>query len=158
MKRCTGCREVKPTEGFHASGNKDGLAIYCKDCRREQARRTHLRRTYGLDEAGLRDMIEAQYGVCAVCQERPAAHVDHDHRTGQIRGVLCFSCNVAIGHFRDDPELMRKAIQYLERSGTFKCQRTMVAAGVYQLTSVRPATAALPRFSLPPRPTSFPPV
>ncbi|MGH2812844.1 MAG: endonuclease VII domain-containing protein [Actinomycetota bacterium] len=58
---------------------------------------------------------EAQQGLCALCRERPARHVDHLHETGTIRGVLCFSCNRGLGKFGDDPEVIRSAIAYLRR-------------------------------------------
>jgi hypothetical protein len=60
-------------------------------------------------------LIEAAGGLCEICQERPAAHVDHDHETGKVRGVLCFSCNGGLGQFRDRVDIMLKAITYLER-------------------------------------------
>ena len=61
-------------------------------------------------------MIAAQGGVCAICQDAPAAHVDHDHATGAVRGVLCFNCNGGLGQFRDRTDVMRKAIKYLEEA------------------------------------------
>ncbi|MBE7189396.1 endonuclease VII domain-containing protein, partial [Jatrophihabitans endophyticus] len=54
-----------------------------------------------------------QNGVCAICLEAPAAHVDHDHETGRVRGLLCFNCNGALGQFRDRPDLMSRAAIYL---------------------------------------------
>lgn len=54
-------------------------------------------------------------GHCDICNdpiEKP--HVDHDHKTGLARGYLCFSCNVGLGHFKDSPELLAKAIEYLQ--------------------------------------------
>ena len=64
-------------------------------------------------------MLEAQNGVCAICGEaRPeerTLHVDHDHETGAIRGLLCVRCNNAIGDLRDDNDLARKLADYLDR-------------------------------------------
>jgi hypothetical protein len=64
-------------------------------------------------------MFEAQGGVCAICGEaRPEArtlHVDHDHATGAIRGLLCFRCNNALGDFREEYELFRRAADSLDR-------------------------------------------
>jgi len=64
-------------------------------------------------------MFHGQGGVCAICrQTRPeerTLHVDHDHATGVIRGLLCFRCNNALGDFRDDYELFQRAADYLDR-------------------------------------------
>lgn len=57
----------------------------------------------------------AQGGICAVCGERRAVHVDHDHDTKRVRGILCELCNGFLGAFNDDPDLLRAAIKYLER-------------------------------------------
>jgi len=99
----------------------------------------HLKRRYGITAAEADAMVESQGGLCAICQERPAAHVDHDHVFGNVRGMTCFNCNGGLGQFRDRIDILRKAIDYLERT---TWQRTLVSTGVYQLTSPRPAAAA----------------
>jgi hypothetical protein len=140
FKRCTHCRSVLPLDRFHRHNTfSDGYNIYCKDCRREKGAATHLKRTYGITRFELDALIAAQGGLCAICQTKPAAHVDHDHVTGKIRGVLCFTCNVALGQLKDDAALFRKAIDYLERT---TWQKTLECPGVYRLTSPRPAAAA----------------
>jgi hypothetical protein len=64
-------------------------------------------------------LLEAQGGVCAICQGPPNGkdpdiyHIDHDHETGVLRGLLCHSCNTSLGHFRDDVATLRRAIEYL---------------------------------------------
>ena len=60
-------------------------------------------------------MSAAQEGLCAICREAPAEHVDHDHRSGRVRGLLCFNCNGALGQFRDRADLMLRAFAYLGR-------------------------------------------
>jgi len=64
-------------------------------------------------------MFEAQGGVCAICGEaRPderTLHVDHDHATGLIRGLLCFRCNQAIGSLKEDQDIFLAAADYLDR-------------------------------------------
>nr|WP_078884185.1 endonuclease domain-containing protein [Streptomyces sp. NRRL S-340] len=59
-------------------------------------------------------------------------HVDHCHGTGRVRGVLCFSCNAALGQFKDRPDVMRRAAAYVEG---IAWKPTLVAPGVYQLPS-----------------------
>jgi hypothetical protein len=52
--------------------------------------------------------------LCAVCREREAKQVDHDHQTGAVRGIVCLLCNAAMGAFHDDPNLIRRAIAYVK--------------------------------------------
>ena len=61
-------------------------------------------------------MLKAQNGVCAICQQNPKDRrlaVDHDHRTMRVRGLLCNTCNRAIGQMGDDPVRLRRAAEYL---------------------------------------------
>lgn len=60
---------------------------------------SHVFRTYGLTKDRHAEMREAQNGLCAVCKERPCTHVDHCHKTGAIRGLLCGRCNVGLGFY-----------------------------------------------------------
>jgi hypothetical protein len=82
-------------------------------------RKSYLKRTYGLSLDDYELMLAAQGGVCAICGEaRPeerTLHVDHDHGTGEIRGLLCFRCNNAIGDLREEYELFQRAADYLDR-------------------------------------------
>ncbi|WP_335755288.1 endonuclease VII domain-containing protein [Streptomyces niveus] len=71
-------------------------------------------------------------GICVICLSAPAAHVDHCHETGRVRGVLCFNCNSAIGKLGDDPDTLRRATAYLEGNAW---KPTLVAPGVYRLPS-----------------------
>ena len=66
-------------------------------------------------------MLEAQGGVCAICKEKPKGSrlsVDHVHGTDQVRGLLCNLCNPALGLFKDNPDRLKRAIEYLERGGS----------------------------------------
>ena len=66
-------------------------------------------------------LVERQNGHCAICNEVPENQplaVDHDHKTGEVRELLCTSCNVGLGHFKDDPDLMQAAIEYIARHRT----------------------------------------
>jgi len=58
-------------------------------------------------------MRSDQGGLCLICLRAPAVHVDHDHGTGEIRGMLCFNCNGGLGQFKDDVEVTARAVQYL---------------------------------------------
>jgi hypothetical protein len=72
-----------------------------------------LRRRYGITGADFDAMVEAQGGTCAVCDQKPE-HVDHDHGTGRVRGILCFNCNQALGNVRDNPDVLRCLARYLD--------------------------------------------
>lgn len=74
-----------------------------------------LRNKYGLSEEDYESIRDVQKGRCAICGkslEPPC--VDHCHETGRVRGLLCVGCNTAIGQFKDDVEVMKKAIDYIE--------------------------------------------
>lgn len=84
------------------------------------ARKNRLRRAYNISLETYEGLLAAQGGVCAICGGAPNGigecyHVDHDHATGAIRGLLCHSCNTGIGALGDDPDRLRKAVTYLER-------------------------------------------
>jgi hypothetical protein len=126
-KRCPSCRNVKSREEFPKNrSSKDGLAAYCKPCHnriiREQKERLYggernflLRLRYGIDELAVATLMEEQGGLCAICRTKPAVHVDHDHRTGACRGLLCFACNRGLGKAEDNPETLRAMIEYLRK-------------------------------------------
>ncbi len=103
--------------------NAEELNAYRRDRRLDPAvksreRAGHLRRKYGISLAQYDEMLAAQDGACFICNSAPrppySLHVDHDHVTGRIRGLLCFTCNNALGDFNDDPDRLRIATHYLE--------------------------------------------
>ena len=77
----------------------------------------HLMRKFGMTIEQYDAMLEAQGGGCFICGRPPrediSLHVDHDHATGKVRGILCFCCNNALADFQEDPELLRKAAGYV---------------------------------------------
>ncbi|MFE0106810.1 endonuclease VII domain-containing protein [Streptomyces sp. NPDC059009] len=114
-KHCLSCDDVKPWSEWHRNATaSDGLSTRCKSCRAAEGRAHYLKRQYGMTEAERDEMIAAQNGLCAICLKAPAVHVDHCHSTGRVRGVLCFNCNSAIGKLGDDPDVIRRAIAYVE--------------------------------------------
>jgi hypothetical protein len=87
--------------------------------RRENYRRDRTRSlvAYGIDQAAYDRMLKRQNGKCAICGAAPGKRrlgVDHDHETGAVRGLLCLSCNGGLGLFRDDVDMLRAALAYLE--------------------------------------------
>lgn len=83
----------------------------------EVARRAELKRLYGITLEQYVDMFANQGGVCAICEEecktKKSLSVDHDHRTGKVRGLLCNRCNRALGMFQDSPDLLLRAARYV---------------------------------------------
>jgi hypothetical protein len=145
FKACSLCQQVKSLDEFHvARAQAKGRNCYCKPCRSQLDRAKRFMREYGLTEQALVELIESQGGVCAICRYRPAEHVDHDHLTGEVRGVLCFPCNAALGHFKDRIDLLMRAANYLETS---TWQKSRTCTGVFRLTSPRPARRPSPTSS-----------
>lgn len=83
---------------------------------REKIKLAARLRRYGISPEHYTQMLEDQDGACAICQRTPTERelgVDHCHKTGRIRGLLCADCNGAIGMLQEDPAIMRRAIRYL---------------------------------------------
>jgi hypothetical protein len=80
-------------------------------------RNSNLKQKFGIDLEQFEQMKIAQGNACAICRQEPQNErelvVDHDHSTGEIRGLLCYGCNSAIGHLKEDPELFLKAYEYM---------------------------------------------
>ena len=132
MKTCRTCDEEKSfSEYYKASSCKDGYRGSCRQCnmkqRRErlakadpdQRRSVVLKGKYGITLDTKRDMQKAQNDKCKICGttdygKKGLLVVDHCHSTGKVRGLLCYSCNIALGMFKDNVETIKAAIKYLE--------------------------------------------
>jgi hypothetical protein len=102
--------------------NRDRIAARRSTQRQERNQYFRVRAwrlRYGLGAADVDTMLAEQDGRCAICaavlDETP--HIDHCHKTGRVRGLLCRNCNVGLGNFADDPERLRRAAEYLEEDG-----------------------------------------
>jgi hypothetical protein len=125
-KRCPDCGAVKPLTDFPRNKNaKDGRHTYCKPCHNERGRETierlygdsrhyHLKRRYGIGADEFDARVRTQGGVCVICGRENPEHVDHDHDTGVVRGILCFNCNGGLGQFGDDQDRLLNAVAYLD--------------------------------------------
>lgn len=116
LKHCSGCHEHKPPLDFHKNRRmKSGLSNVCKDCNMKYHRRMY----YNLTDEAYDDLYKKQNGCCAIChrkedQFKSRLSVDHDHETGEIRGLLCGFCNHRIvGRFKRGGPL-KNAAAYLE--------------------------------------------
>lgn len=104
---CSTCGPVK------VAYRRDTGKYRCYDSKRDQDRM----RKYGLTRHAIDDILFEQSWLCAIC-DNPIGYadsVDHNHDTGQVRGMLCTQCNRALGLFQDSAQLLAKAIYYLEK-------------------------------------------
>lgn len=129
-KRCSKCGTTKPSEQFYKnSGSKDRLASACKDCTdearskrsEEQTRKQRYKYTFGITLEDYERLFAQQRGRCAICTTTCPGHtkhfhVDHCHKTGVVRGLLCAPCNMGIGQLGDDPDRIEAAAAYLRKA------------------------------------------
>ena len=132
-KTCKKCGDIKPINEFYVA-RKDRLpyrSAYnneCKICNRARvalnhdpirARNTHLQRKYGITEETYQKMLLEQNNSCRICGTTEHQTrwnnfcVDHDHTTGEVRGLLCKSCNIALGEIGDNVSTLKAMIEYL---------------------------------------------
>jgi hypothetical protein len=89
---------------------------------REKQRHTARKRRYGITQEQYEGMLEKQNHRCAICEtdtvgrNHTAFHVDHNHDTGKVRGLLCDKCNRGLGYFNDNPDFLKKASEYLNEN------------------------------------------
>ena len=141
-KRCRDCGEVKPFEAFYPKSGREqyrnsaaGYSHACKRCtitstaeyRNNNPKKaksaddnSRLKRVYGIDLVEYNRMFAAQGGCCAGCKRHQSElkfklAVDHCHSSGIIRGLLCISCNAALGNVKDDIEILDSLITYLTK-------------------------------------------
>ena len=78
-------------------------------------------RTYGITEQDYKEMLLRQNGVCAICggkQKKNRLAVDHSHKTGKVRGLLCFRCNYGLSWFQEQGDRLRQAANYVEKTNS----------------------------------------
>lgn len=106
--------------------NSERLNAYRRNRRqlpevKRRERDGYFRRTYGIAADEFDDLLARQGERCGICGRRPereaSIHVDHDHETGAIRGLLCITCNQGLGLFGERPELLLRAAVYLRNGG-----------------------------------------
>jgi len=91
-------------------------------CSVSERYKDNLKRRYGMTVEEYIEVNNEQMSACKICRKNfPRLHVDHDHETGKVRGLLCQNCNTALGKFKDDPQLLLNAINYLESSRDEGC-------------------------------------
>ena len=135
---CNRCKQDKPKSDFYKESKfTRGYRYSCKECekprfvnymdkpgvkdKRNKTRRAWNRaRSYNFPPELFEFRFNEQGNLCAICGiDTPGGkgqfHADHNHETNQPRGVLCHNCNIALGNFQDNPEILRAAIEYLNK-------------------------------------------
>lgn len=111
-KKCTRCKQIKPiSEFYNNKRHVTGFIAHCRDC----SRWITLKTVYGITKGWYESTLIAQKGVCAICKTPSvdSLHVDHNHANGNVRGLLCSKCNMAIGLISENVESLESAIKYL---------------------------------------------
>lgn len=118
VKKCSKCNIEKPNtkEFFYISskGYRQRTRSLCNDCHKIYYNIHHIKKKYGLNKEDYQQMIISQNNLCKICNtESKRLVVDHDHNTGKVRDLLCDACNHALGQFKDNPDLIIKAANYI---------------------------------------------
>lgn len=130
QKKCSMCHQVKFLSEFHRKSDATSTTqSFCKLCGRQSHTRNrklnpgkefqqHRRRVYGIAPEDFEQVVLNQNKKCAICKVpfTKTPHLDHDHSTGKIRGVLCGKCNVGLGLFKESPQILVDALLYLNRA------------------------------------------
>jgi hypothetical protein len=127
QSRCRMCDNSQNREWY--SKNKDKAKARSiewsrnnKDKAKKAYRASHLKHNYSLTPNEWDELFDRQGGRCAICGTYETGNtrrfnVDHNHKTNDVRGLLCHHCNTGIGHLKDSPELLYKAAYYLKERG-----------------------------------------
>lgn len=106
-RACNACRRKQSAERY--AKNPD---VQTK--MKATAKAYRFKKLYGLSLDALNNLETQSNGQCAICSSKRKLQVDHDHKTGKVRGLLCFSCNVGIGNFKENEQFLERAILYLK--------------------------------------------
>jgi Recombination endonuclease VII len=115
-KKCANCKKFKLLDDFHKhKGRKLGRTEHCKSCRNYLI----VTKRYKLAPNELTNMYKLQGNACKICKKADTGKwkklsIDHCHKSGKIRGLLCTNCNQGIGKFKDNIEILEKVIKYLK--------------------------------------------
>lgn len=119
---CKVCKNIQRNQW--AAKNAEAVKrIYQRRFQSPKGRRVHSRsqvkRKFGIPLEQYEQMLVDQRGLCFICHQPNPTNIpiglDHNHDTGAVRAFLCAACNLGIRHFKENPELIRKAIQYLNK-------------------------------------------
>ena len=133
IKKCSKCKQIYPADPkffYRHSNRKDGLDPWCKECKKDYDKIRHKMKKFNISLKQYQKMDKEQNGRCLICGRefndiyRSLKHnhiyytprIDHDHKTGKVRGILCHHCNIALGSFNENPLILVRAIKYLKEN------------------------------------------
>lgn len=143
-KKCPTCKrtlELNNDNFYKNKRTKNGFTCYCKACSKILRKKNYnrdpiivynnnLKRLYGITYKDYLELLENQNYRCGICKltieeanscnvwgKNKRFHVDHNHKTGEIRGLLCNNCNTGLGYFKESPLILKTVIQYLKNNG-----------------------------------------
>ncbi len=133
IKYCPRCKRTLSTTEFYKTtkvAKRQRICQWCKECsqlykreysRSDKGRDQYLKRTYGITLNEYKKKLKIQNNLCVICSQPEIMHtwgtlvVDHDHKTNQIRGLLCHRCNMFLGNCNENEQLIKNMITYLEK-------------------------------------------
>lgn len=129
MKQCIKCKENKNEEQF--LNKEENICQTCTEKyiesverKRKKSRNSALKSTYNITEEQYQELLIQQDHKCLLCGEKHTEEkklvVDHCHTYTRVRGLLCYHCNLGLGHFKDNTKAIEKAIKYLQDSKEYK--------------------------------------
>jgi hypothetical protein len=122
---CSVCGEWKlPSEYNKNKSQKSGLHYSCRSCAKRHVRKYNLPSKYGITLEKYDSLLASQTSKCAICEkqlldgsdnynERPV--IDHNHKTNEVRELLCYGCNLALGNVGDSSEYALRVYTYLKK-------------------------------------------
>jgi CRISPR/Cas system-associated protein Cas10 (large subunit of type III CRISPR-Cas system) len=118
-KVCTLCKKKLLKKNFRKNA-RGYYASRCNKCTVDAQRESFLFKKYGITLKEYNTLLNNQNYTCAICKKPPQTKnrrlcVDHNHSTGEVRGLLCDLCNTALGKLQDDIGILKAAIKYLEK-------------------------------------------
>jgi len=137
-QKCIKCGESKVIDSFELRSDNNKYRKECKECSKKrkknwyetnkiETRIRYIAQKYGLSKRDYEMLLDKQESVCAICGKPETSidgkskitkslAIDHDHKTGKVRGLLCWKCNAMIGYAKDDINILKSAIKYLKNN------------------------------------------
>jgi hypothetical protein len=124
-----------------SAATASGFGSRCRPCDRAANSEYYFYKKHGITKKRLAELRAAQGDACAICGDPRPEHLDHDHRTGKTRQLLCQRCNQGLGLLRDNPRILRAAAEYVEFHRDRQAQRPSAPAATSRPTTPRPPSA-----------------